>query len=79
MMVGDFRKVIYTLLCFEWITNGILLYSTWNSAQCYVPAWMGKGLQENGYMYIMAESLHCSREFVIISDLREKRQDCSCA
>ena len=31
-----------------------LLYSTWNSAQCYVPAWMGGagGLRENGYMYV---------------------------
>ena len=52
MMVGDFRKVIYTLLCLEWITNGILLYSTWNSAQCYVPSWMGGELGENGYMYM---------------------------
>ena len=32
---------MYTLLYFRWITNKDLLYSTWNSAQCYVPAWMG--------------------------------------
>ena len=25
----------------EWITNKDLLYSTGNSAQCYVAAWMG--------------------------------------
>ena len=25
----------------KWITNKDLLYSTWNSAQCYVAAWMG--------------------------------------
>ena len=25
----------------KWITNQDLLYSTWNSAQCYVAAWMG--------------------------------------
>ena len=30
-----------TLLHLKWITNKNLLYSTWNSAQCYVPAWMG--------------------------------------
>ena len=51
-MIGDFRKVMYTLLCLEWITNGILLYSTWNSAQCYVLYWMGGEMGENGYMYM---------------------------
>ena len=25
----------------KWITNKDLHYSTWNSAQCYVAAWMG--------------------------------------
>ena len=40
----DFRMDVYTLLYLKWITNKDLLYSTWNSAQCYVPAWMGKGL-----------------------------------
>ena len=29
------------LLYLKWITNKDLLYSTWNSAQCYVAAWMG--------------------------------------
>ena len=32
---------MYTLLYLKWITNKDLLYSTWNSAQGYVPAWMG--------------------------------------
>ena len=31
----------YTLLYLKQITNKDLLYSTWNSAQCYVAAWMG--------------------------------------
>ena len=31
----------YTQLDFKWIANKDLLYSTWNSAQCYVAAWMG--------------------------------------
>ena len=31
----------YTLLYLKWIINKDLLYSTWNSAQCYVAAWMG--------------------------------------
>ena len=40
---GRDRKVgldMYTLLYLEWITNKDLLYSTWNSVQCYVAAWM---------------------------------------
>ena len=32
---------MYTLLYLKWITNKDLLYSTWNSVQCYVTAWMG--------------------------------------
>ena len=34
-------KRIITLL--KRITNMDLLYGTWNSAQCYVAAWMGEG------------------------------------
>ena len=33
--------VRYTLLYSKWITNKGLLNSTWNSAPCYVPAWIG--------------------------------------
>ena len=36
---------MYILLYLQWITNKDLLYSTWNSAQCYVAAWMGLGFQ----------------------------------
>ena len=45
---------IFTLLYIQWITNKVLRYGTWNSAQCYVAAWIGVGggLEENGYMYI---------------------------
>ena len=31
----------YTLLYLKLIANKDLLYSTWNSAQCYVAAWIG--------------------------------------
>ena len=41
-MVKDFGKVMHILIYLKWITNESLLYSTWNSAQCYVPAWMGR-------------------------------------
>ena len=42
-IVQDFGKVMYTLLYLKWIANKDLLYSTWNSAQCYVPGWMRVG------------------------------------
>ena len=29
---------MYTLLCLKWVTNKNLLYSTGNSAQCYMAA-----------------------------------------
>ena len=31
---------MYPLQCLKWIINKVLLYNTWNSAQCYVPAWI---------------------------------------
>ena len=33
-------------------TNKDPLYSTWNSAQCYVVGWMGGEFRGKGYMYI---------------------------
>ena len=32
---------MYTVLYLKRVTNKDLLCSTWNSAQCYVAAWMG--------------------------------------
>ena len=49
-----FGKVMYILLYFKWITNKNLLYSTWNSAQCYVAAWVGgnfRGRMDTCIMY----------------------------
>ena len=37
---------MYTLLYLTCVTNKDLLYSTWNSAQRYVAAWMGGGFGE---------------------------------
>ena len=42
--LGKSRMVMYTLLYLKWITNKDLRYSTGNSAQCYVAAWVGGGL-----------------------------------
>ena len=43
LIVGsqDFKKAEMTKTN-KWITNVDLLYSTWNSAQCYMVAWMGE-------------------------------------
>ena len=44
---------MYTLLCLKCIVNKDLLYSTWNSAQCYVTAWMGgESGREWVHMYV---------------------------
>ena len=44
-MVREFGMVMYTLLYLKWITDKDLSQSTWNSAQCWVAAWMGKGFR----------------------------------
>ena len=61
--VRDFGKVMYTLLYLKWIINKDLWCSTWNSAQCYVPAWMGGvAWRRTDTCICMAKSLHCSPE-----------------
>ena len=52
----------YIMQYLEWITNNVLLCSTGNSAQCYVPVWMGGGVwgRMDDTCIHMAESLHCS-------------------
>ena len=53
--------MLYTLIYSKWIISKDLLYNTWNSIQCYVPAWMAKGVWERTDPCIcMAESLCCS-------------------
>ena len=37
---SEFVMDMYTLLYLKWITNRHLLYSTGNSAQCHMAAWM---------------------------------------
>ena len=43
---------MYAMVYFKWITSKDLLYNTWNSAQCYVAAWMRGESGGNGYMYM---------------------------
>ena len=60
--VRDSGKVLDTLLYLKCITNKDLLYSTWNSSQCYVPAWMGEGFGGGWKRVCMAEPLCYSPE-----------------
>ena len=45
-IVSKFGMDVYTLLYLKWITNKDLLYSTGNSTQCYMAAWMGEEFGE---------------------------------
>ena len=48
---------MYTLLYLKWITNKDLLYSTGNSAHCYVAVWMGGELGgERIHVYVWLSS-----------------------
>ena len=40
-ILREFGVDMYTLLYLKWIANKVLLYSTGNSAHCYVAGWMG--------------------------------------
>ena len=40
-IVREFGMDMYTLLYLKWITDKILLYSAWNSAQSYLATCMG--------------------------------------
>ena len=51
-IVREFGMDMDTLLYLKQITSKDVLYGTRNSAQCYVAAWMGKELGENGYVYM---------------------------
>ena len=52
-LVTEFGMDMYTLLYLKWITNKDLLYSTRNSTQCYVAAWIGGELGgEWIYVYV---------------------------
>ena len=52
-IVREFGMDRYTLLYLKWISNKNLLYSTGNSARCYVAAWMGGGFDgERIHIYV---------------------------
>ena len=52
-IIREFGINMYTLIYLKWITNKDLLYSIWNSAHCYVVAWMeGEFGGECIYVYV---------------------------
>ena len=57
MTVRELGTDVYILLYLKWMTDKDLPHSTWNSAQCYVAAWMGIDTR-----ICIAESLCCSPE-----------------
>ena len=40
-ILREFGMDMYTQLYLKWMINQVLAHSTWDSAQCYVAAWMG--------------------------------------
>ena len=58
---------MYRLLYLKWITSKDLLYSTWNSGQYYVTAWMGEEFGgEMDTCICMAVSLRCSPQIITL-------------
>ena len=58
---------MYTLLYLKWITSKDLMYSTWNSAQCYVAAWIGKELGGGcTHVYVWLSPFRCSPKMITI-------------
>ena len=60
-IVREFGMDMYTLLYLKWITNKVLVYRIWNSAQCYMAAWMRGGLEREWihvYVWLSPFSVH---------------------
>ena len=53
-MIREFKVNMYTLQYLKWIANKNLLYSTWNSTQCYAAAWTGRTF-EGEWIHVYAE------------------------
>ena len=69
-IVREFGKVTYTLLYSKWITNKDIFYSTWNSTQCYVSVWMGRGFGREWihiYVWLSPFTVHLKLPQLLIS------------
>ena len=63
-MVRESGRAVYTLLYLRRITKKDLLCTTWNSAPCYVEAWMGAGFGRERVRVCVTESPRCSPETI---------------
>ena len=64
-IAGDFRKVMYTLLCLEWITKRNLLWQHMELCSVLCVSLDGRGVWGRMDTCIcMAESLHCLPETI---------------
>ena len=52
-IVRELGMDMKTQIYLKWIANKDLLYSSWNSAQCYMAAWMG-GEFGGGWIHVYA-------------------------
>ena len=87
-IVKEFGLCVYTLPYLKWITNKDLVYSTGNSAQCYVASWMGREHGEEYTCICMSESLCCPPEAITvlfsarlqykIKSLKKRKKKCHC-
>ena len=76
--IGNLGMGMYMLLYFKWIANKDILYSTGNSAQCYMAAWMGEEFEGKWiYVYVwlspiaihLKQSQHClSTDYTLIQN-----------
>ena len=63
---------MYTLLYLKWITKKDLLYSTWNSAPCYVAAWKGGEFAEewiHAYVWLSPFTVHLKLTALSVNQL----------
>ena len=59
--IREFGMGMYTQLYLKWISSKDLVYSTWNSAQCYVATWMGGEFGEewmHAYIWLSPFAVH---------------------
>ena len=61
-IVREFRTDMYTLLYLKWLANKDLLYSTGNTAQYSVVAYMGKESKRVDICICITDSLCCTAE-----------------
>ena len=67
-IVREFGMDLYTLDYLKWIANKDLLYSTRNSAQCYVAAWMGRefgGEWIHAHVWLSSFTVHLKRSHIV--------------